>query len=47
MTAVGNRRHATASMETGHVVVDMALDISSLNLHKKCHQEAQKAGLTV
>ena len=46
MTAVGNRRHATASMETGDVVVDMALDISSPDLHKKCHQEAEKAGLT-
>ena len=46
MTTVGNRRHATASMETGDVVVDMALDISSPDLHKKCHQEAQKAGLT-
>ena len=39
-------RHATASMETEDVVVNMALAISTPDLDKKCCQEAQKAGLT-
>ena len=46
MTAVNDWRHATASMETGDLVVNMALVISAPDLHKKCFQEAEKAGLT-
>ena len=46
MTAVDDRRHATASIETVDVVVHMALAISAPDLHKKCCQEAEKAGLT-
>ena len=45
MTAVDDRRHAAASIEAGDVVVNMALAISALDLHKKCCQEAEKAGL--
>ena len=45
MAAADGRRHATASIETGDVVVNMALAISALDLHKKCCQEAEKAGL--
>ena len=45
MTAVDGQRHTRASMETGDVVVNMALAISASDLHKKCHQEAEKAGL--
>ena len=46
MAAVDDQRHATASMETEDVVVNMALAISAPDLDKKCCQEAQKAGLT-
>ena len=46
MTAVDDRRHATASIETGDVVVNKTLAISTPDLHKKCCQEAEKAGLT-
>ena len=46
MTAVDDRRHATASRETGDVVVNMALAISAHHLHKQCCQEVEKAGLT-
>ena len=46
MTTVDDRRHATASMKTRDVVVNMTLAISAPDLHKKCCQEAEKAGLT-
>ena len=46
MTAVDERRHATASMESGDVVVNMAFAISAPDLHKKYCQEAEKGGLT-
>ena len=46
MTALDDRRHATASIETGDVVLNMALAISAPDLHKKCCQEAERAGLT-
>ena len=46
MTAVDDRRHATASAKTGEVVVNMALAITASDLYKKCYQEAEKAGLT-
>ena len=35
-TAADDQRHATASMETGDVVVNMALATSACDLHKKC-----------
>ena len=35
MTEVNDRRHATALMETGDLVVNMALVISAPDLHKK------------
>ena len=43
--AVDDWRHATASMETGDVVVNMALAISASDLHKKYCLEAEKVGL--
>ena len=46
MTAVDDQRHRTVSVETGDVVVNMALAMSAPDLHKKCCQEAEKAGLT-
>ena len=46
MTAVNDQRHATVSMKTGDVVVNMAVAISALDLHKKYCQGAEKAGLT-
>ena len=46
MTAVDEWRHATASMEAGGVVVNMAFAISAPDLHKKYCQEAEKGGLT-
>ena len=46
MTAVDDQRHRTVSVETGDVVVNMALAMSAPDLHKKCCQEAEKTGLT-
>ena len=46
MTALDDRRHAAASIETGDVAVNVALAISAPDLHKKRCQEAEKAGLT-
>ena len=46
MTAVDDRRYATALIETGDVVVNMALAISAPDLHKRCCQETEKGGLT-
>ena len=46
MTAADDRRHATASIETEDIVVNMALAISGPDLQKKCCQETEKAGLT-
>ena len=46
MTTVDDLRHPTVSVETGNIAVNMALAISAPDLHKKCCQETDRAGLT-
>ena len=46
MTKGDNLRHATVSMETGNVVVNLALAIYAPDLCTKCCQKTKKAGLT-
>ena len=47
MTALDDRRHATTSMETEYLVINMTSAISTPDLYKKFCQKTEKVGLTV